>query len=99
MGWLVNAYFAAARKRDGSKFSPARFAHIRDFNVFRFEVFQGRREVIAHQVKLVPIVVLGIMERGFEGRHGENQPALAGINRGKLEDVAKKARSASGSLL
>ena len=36
------------------------------------------------------VVFLGIMERGLKWRHGENQPALASINTGKLEYIAKK---------
>ena len=30
------------------------------------------------------------MERGFSLRHGENQPALAGINGSKFEYIAEK---------
>ena len=37
------------------------------------------------------VVLLGIMERGFEWRHGENQPAVAGVHAGKLKYIAKKA--------
>jgi hypothetical protein len=38
----------------------------------------------------VLVVVLGIMERRFEGWHCENQPVVAGINGGKLEHIAKE---------
>ena len=30
------------------------------------------------------------MEGGFEWRHGEDQPAVAGINGGKLKHIAKE---------
>jgi hypothetical protein len=96
---FVDTYFAAAGKSEGSNFAPRPFAHIRGLDIFRFEIFQGRRDVIAHEVKLVLVVVLGIMERRFEWRHCENQPVVAGINGGKLKYIAKKARSASGSLV
>ena len=87
---FVDTYFAAARKSEGSNFSPRPFAHIRDLHILRFDIFQGRRDVIAHQVKLVLVVVLGVMERRFEWRHGENQPAVAGINGGKVKYIAKE---------
>jgi len=90
MFWFVDTYFAAARKCKCSNLSPRSFAHIRNFHILRFEIFQSRRDVIAHEVKLVLVVVLGIMERRFEGRHGENQPVVAGINGGKLEHIAKE---------
>jgi hypothetical protein len=89
MLWFVDAYFTAAGKSEGSEFSPTLFAHIRDLHILRFEIFQGRRDVIAHKVKLV-VVVLGIMERSFEWWHGENQPAVACINGGKLKYIAKE---------
>ncbi len=44
------------------------------------------------------VVLLGIMERGFQGRHGENQPAVASINTGKLEHIAKKGPVGFGIL-
>ena len=90
MFWFVDTYLAAAGKGEGSNFAPRPFAHIRDLHILRFEIFQGRRDVIAHEVKLVLVVVFGIMERRFEWRHGENQPAVASINGGKLKHIAKE---------
>src|SRR5271167_381908 len=87
---LVDSYLAASGKGEGSKFSPTLFVHVRDLHILRFEIFQGRRDVIAHKVKLMLAVLLGIMERGFDWRHGEDQPAVAGINRGKLKHIAKE---------
>ena len=91
MFWLVDAYFAAAGKGEGRKFSPTLFVHLRDLHILRSEIFQGRRDVVAHKVKLVLIVLLGIMERGFEWRHGEDQPSVARINRGKLKHITKES--------
>ena len=44
------------------------------------------------------VVLLGIMERDLKWRHGENQPAAAGINAGKLEHIAKKGPVGFGIL-
>jgi hypothetical protein len=90
MLWLVDAYFAAAGKGEGSKFSPTLFAHLRDFDILRFEIFQGRRDVITHKVKFVHVVLLRIMERGFEWWHGEDQPAVACVNARKLKHITKE---------
>src|SRR5207302_4398935 len=90
MLWFVDADSATAGKREGGKYSPPLFAHIRDLHLFRFEFFQGRGDVIAHQEKLMLVVLFGIVEGGFELRHGKNQPAVTGIHRRKFEYVAKE---------
>jgi hypothetical protein len=87
---FVDTYLTAAGKGEGSNFSPRPFAHLRDRHILRFEIFQRLHDVIAHEVELVLIVVLGIMEGRFEWRHGENQPAVAGINGGKLKYISKE---------
>lgn len=38
----------------------------------------------------MPVVLLGIVERRLKWRHRENQPAVAGIDAGKLEHIAKE---------
>ena len=60
-------------------------------DVLRLEIFHGCLKVVAHEEKLVLVVLLGIMERGFERRHGEDQPTVASINTGKLEYIAEKS--------
>lgn len=90
MFWFVDTYFATAGKSEGSDFPPRPLAHIRDLHIFRFEIFQGRRDVIAHEVKLVLVVVLGSVERRFEWRHCEGHPVVAGINGGKLKYIPKE---------
>jgi len=90
MFWLVNAHLAAAGKRESSKFSPTLFTHLRDLHILRFEVFQRLHNVIAHEIKLVLVVLFRFVERRFELRHRENQPALTGIDGGKLKYIAKE---------
>ena len=87
---LVNTNFPAAGKRESSKFPPTLFAHIRDLHVLRFEFFQGRRDVIAHEVEFMLVVVIRIMESGFGRRHSENRPAVAGINGRQLQHITKE---------
>ena len=95
---LVNADFAAPGKGQGSKSPPPLLVHVRDLHVLRFEISQGRRKVVAHEEKLVLVVLLGIMERGLKWRHREDQPAVAGINVGKLKHIPKKGPIGFGIL-
>ena len=71
MTWFVKTYFAAAGKCEGSQLSPTLFTHVRYLPPLRFEASQSRRHVVAHKEKLVLVVFVRIMERGFEWRHGE----------------------------
>src|SRR5579872_3855770 len=88
---LVNSDFATTGKGKGSELSPTLFIYVRDHDVLRFEIFHCCLKVVAHEEKLVLVVLLGIMERGFQWRHGENQPTVAGIHAGKLEHIAEES--------
>lgn len=90
MFWFVNTYLSASGKSEGGKVPPTLFAHVRNLYLFRFEFFQSRVEVIAHQEKLMLIVLFRVVERSLELRHGKNQPAVAVIHGGKLQDIAKE---------
>jgi len=50
----VDAHFSAAGEGEGGEASPSLFAHLGDWDVLRFEIAQGRGDVIAHQEKFVP---------------------------------------------
>ena len=88
---LVDADFAAAGEGEGGKFSPTLFTQVGNRHVFRFEILQGRGEVVAHQEKFVLVVFFGIVKRDLQRRHGEDQPTVASIHTGKLEHVAEKS--------
>lgn len=92
---FVYTNLPATGKRNGSNFPPTLFFHIRHIHALRFEFFQSLRDVITHEIEFVlavarRIIVAGIMKGGFKWRHGENQPAVAGINRRKLQYIAKE---------
>src|SRR5208283_3585364 len=92
---LVDAYFAAARESQSSEASPPLFAYGGDWDVLLFEIAQGRGEVIAHEVELVTVTVLGVifvrtMKCGFGGREGEDEPAVSGVDRGELKHIAEE---------
>jgi len=90
MLWFVNAYFAATWKGESGEFSPTLFAHVRNLHILGLEIIQGCRDVIAHKEELVLVILLGSMERRFEWRHGENQPAVTGINGREFQNIAKE---------
>jgi hypothetical protein len=50
--------------------------YLGDGHVFRFEVLQGRGKVLAHQEKLVIVILFGIAECCLKWRQSENQPAV-----------------------
>jgi len=95
---LVNTHLATPRKGQCSKPPPALFADLRDGDLLRFEVSQGRGKVVAHEEKLVPIILFGIVKCCLKWRHGENQPAVARIHARKLEHIAKKGPIGFGIL-
>jgi hypothetical protein len=79
--------------------------------VLRFEIAQGCGDVVTHQEEFVVGGLLGLfgrgvvglqtilfktMKRGFGGRQGEDQPAVAGVHGGELERVAEEGSVAFG---
>src|SRR5208282_2952435 len=90
MFWLVDADFAAAGERERGELSPTLLVYIRDSYVLRLQIVQRCGEVVAHEVELVLVVLFGIVECGFGGREGEDQPAVACVNGREFEDIAKE---------
>src|ERR1700722_14428305 len=102
---LVNTDSSATRKREAGKFPPPLFAHFRNLHVLCLEILQSRRNVIAHQGQLVPVLILRrrvlrtvalyrtdphFVKSRFRSRHRKNQPAPASIHERELQHIAKK---------
>lgn len=87
---LVDADFAAAGESETRELSPTLLTHIGDRYASRLEISQGRLEIVAHQEKFVLVVLFGVMERSFRGRHGKDQPTVAGVHARKLQHIAEK---------
>src|ERR1700683_869118 len=102
---LVNTDSSAPRKREAGKFPPPLFAHFRNLHILRLEILQSRRNVIAHQGQLVPVLILRrwvlrsvalfrtdphFVKSRFRSRHRKNQPAPASIHERELQHIAKK---------
>src|SRR5580700_265351 len=77
---FVNPDPSASRQRKRSHFSPALFLHIRNRHLFRLKLLQRRPNVVAHKVKLVPVILIRIVKRRLRRRHFENQPAMPRVD-------------------
>src|ERR1035441_7546739 len=50
-----------------------------------------RLQVIAREVQLVQVVLLGRMKRRLCRRQRKNEPAVTGVHRGAFPDIAKES--------
>src|SRR2546425_1173152 len=57
-----------------------------------------RLNVVAHEVELLDVVLVGRMDGNFRGRQSKDQPALTYIDFGKFEDVAQESAIGIGIL-
>ena len=91
MSRLVDAEIATSGQSDRGKSTEARIGWRRhEFDPVGGEFGDGRVDVVAHQIQLVPAGTLGRMYAHLRWRHGEDQPAMAGINVGEAELVPQE---------
>ena len=88
---LVETYFAPARESDVGDRSPPRLLHVRTVNSLLAEFGYFRLQIVAHEIELVPIRLLGWMNRDLRGRQGKNQPSVTGVHGWKSEHLSKKS--------
>ncbi len=78
---LVEPDPSAARQGDLGDASPTRLVEwAPDGDPFLFQLLGCRLDVVAQEVELVMIRLLGRMDRDLRGRKREDQPAAAGID-------------------
>lgn len=91
MLWLVQPELGSAWKRDGSHEAETGFGDwAAELYASGSEVGDCGFDVVAHQVELGVSSLFGWMDAQLGGREGEDEPAVAGVNGGKFEDVAKE---------
>src|ERR1700737_4975474 len=88
---LVEPDLPAARQEDRRQTAPALLLHRTALHFLPLQRFHRRLEVVAHEVELVQVVLLGWMKRSFRSRQRKNEPAVTGVHRGKLENIAKES--------
>ena len=74
-----------------SKQPPALFLHRTASNSLRLHRGDERRNVIAHQIELVHVVLFSRMYGDFPRRQLEDQPSLAGVYVWEREDIAQES--------
>ena len=70
--------------------SPSFFLNGRANDVFPRQALHLGVEVFAHEVELMAIILFGRMKCRFGWRQGEDQPAVAGIDRRESQHIAKE---------
>src|SRR6266851_9287775 len=81
----------ASGEGDRGQTAPANFLHWTTLYRLPLQRFHRRLQVVAHEVELVQVALLGRMKRGFRGRQRKDQPAVTCIDRGKFENIAKES--------
>ncbi|MBI4909463.1 MAG: hypothetical protein HY820_37945 [Acidobacteria bacterium] len=84
---LIDAQFAASRKRDLREAPPSLLLHRRASGVVLFHCIDKGIDIVAHQVELVNAVLLPGVHRHLGGRQSEDQPALAGVDVREAQNV------------
>ena len=87
---LIQADVAASRKADVSERSPSFFLNGRADHVLCREIAHFRFQVGAHEIELVAIVTFCRMKSCLCRWQGEDQPAVAGIDRSQPQHIAKE---------
>src|ERR1051326_4817938 len=88
---LIKTELATARKLYLSERTPARLLNFRTLNSPGVEGRYRCRQIVAHQIEVLPVVFIGWMASHFSRREGENQPAMARVDRSQAEDVLEKS--------
>jgi hypothetical protein len=90
MLWLIQAQLSAARQCDPRESSPRRLFYFRTMNPLCVERRHHRREVVAHQIKLVLIILVTRVTSDFGRWQRENQPAVARIHVMKTKHILEE---------
>src|SRR6266851_1896371 len=81
----------ASWEGDRGQTAPANFLHWTTLHRLPLQRFHRRLQVVAHEVQLVQVALLGRMKRGFRGRQRKNEPATACVHRWEFENIAKES--------
>src|SRR6266550_4974550 len=90
MLWLIETELATTGQSDHGERSPRRVLHFRTMNSLGIERRHDCRQVVAHQIKLVLIILVTRMTSHFRRRQRENQPPMAGVDLMKAEHILEK---------
>jgi hypothetical protein len=93
---LIDAELSAARKRHLREQTPALVLDWAASDVLRLHILDECLDVVAHQIELVHVVLVGRMHGHFRWRQSENQPSLAHVDVRECEHVAQERAVGTG---
>src|SRR5215208_5907154 len=97
MSWLVNRQLATVGEAQRCHQAESFVADLPgELDPLCLELLDRGSNVVAHQVQLVPALPTVRVGSELGGRQREDQPATAGIDRGKPHDVTKERAQALG---
>jgi hypothetical protein len=95
---LIEADRSAAWKLNLRDRPPTSLFNIRALDILLDQSVNLRSEVVAHEVKLMALVLVHRMDGKLRWGEGEDQPIMTGIYRGIAQDITKEC-SVSGGIL
>jgi hypothetical protein len=87
---LIDSDLTAARERYVSEHTPTQTKDRTAIDTAGPHCGDEGRHVVAHQIKLVNVVLVGWMNRDFGGRQSKDQPAPASVDVSQPQHIAKK---------
>jgi hypothetical protein len=88
---LIEAELATAGELERGNQPEALVAHRRcELDSLGLELGDGRLDLVTHEIELVPTTRVCGMGGQLGRGQGEDEPAAAGVDRGKAEDVAEE---------
>src|SRR5262245_18206309 len=96
VAWLVEAEVAAARQANRAEEPPSLVADRAARDALCVEPGNFRVDIVAHEVDLVPAILLVVMEADLRRRRGEEQPPVASVDPGKTQHIPEEDAVGSG---
>src|SRR6266542_4529817 len=87
---LVETDFASAGKPDLGDRTPPCFFHLGTADALLSERCRLSPQIVTHEIELVPNIRFGWMDGRLRRRQREDQPIVAGIDRGKSQDIPEE---------
>src|SRR6266705_3005862 len=98
MLWLIKADLASAGKPHLRNGTPSCFLNFRALNALLCKGSHFGFQIVAHEIELVGVTLIGRVDCGFSRRQGEDQPAMTRIHVLETEDIAEKCAVRLGIL-
>jgi len=95
---LIDSKLASARQRELCKQTPANIAHLCAIDIVLTHLAHERLDILAHQVQLVLVILVGRMHGDLSGEQAEDQPAMTDVHVRQTEQVAQECAVGFGLL-